>query len=242
MEAAPSGSLRRPLLPELLQICTRTQLAECLRKASVTPGNVNKAKLEEICSQKCEDPRVHEAVCRTLLGHLSSSSLKEWLLHLRRLGHNVEPSTLWGGFSKEVLVAAYLRMDQPSRAAQQPVGEPQCQTSVETTLVPFDPSVGPRLQEKWIRRARRRLRREDRKQVSHRVIAALKKVLPTCIDTTVKDVRALVSSMTGIELDEGARRLFFDSQLLKLTRRAPTRKPKRCKPLFDLKVGRRAPS
>jgi hypothetical protein len=43
-------------------------------------------------------------------------------------------------------------------------------------------------------------------------------------------------------LDEGARRLFFDSQLLKLTRRAPTRKPKRCKPRFDLKVGRRVPS
>jgi hypothetical protein len=240
----------------LLQSCSRNQLAECLRSLSVAPGNLNRAQLEEVLHDKCQEPRVHEAVCRTLLGHFSTSGLRQWMLHLRKVGHNVEPSTSWGGFSKEILVAAFVRMDKPLptiSASGAAVGQPICevphQSCLEVALVPCDPSLRCKLKERWIRRARRRLRlegkarrAEDRKEESRRVIAALKSVLPTSMDATVKEIRALVSNLTGIQLDGGVRRLFFDSQLLKLTRRVPKRMRKQRRPRFVLKVSGSAPA
>ena len=107
---------RLPLLQVLLQTGTRNQLAECLGSVSVAPGNLNRAQLEEVLHDKCQEPRVHEAVCRTLLWRFSTSGMREWLLHLRRVGHNVEPSTSWGCFSKEIMVAAFWCRDGPTMA------------------------------------------------------------------------------------------------------------------------------
>lgn len=210
---------------------------------SCAPGNLPKARLEDIYHEKCVDPKAHEIACRALLGHLSASTLKQWLLSLRRLGHMVEPSTSWGGFSKETMVTAFLRMDQPYQAVLQPTCEQPRKPDLEVAVVLFDPSIGPKLREGWIKKARRRLklegkagREEEKKQMSRKVIAALKTVLPTCMGSPVKELRALVSSMTGIPLDEGARRLFFDSQLIKLTRVPNVRRKRRC--LFEIKVRR----
>lgn len=154
----------------------------------------------------------HQAVCRNLLGHFNTAGLREWLLQLRRLGYNVEPSTAWGGQGKDALVEAYLRMDGCS--AEEVAGKKKRKAKEDKKV--------------------------NKKLKARRLATAVKDALQVVLDSAAADVsvaqlREKVSTMTGTPLHEGKRLLFFQRQLFKKTRRPKVIRRAR-QPRFQLAV------
>ncbi len=111
-------------------------------------------------------------------------------------------------------------------------------------MVAFDTPAEPlqlrrELEAKWVKRARRLLGKAVRKQKRSRdVKVALKEALRSNGQATAREIRAIVSEAVGFSLEEGERRIFFDRQLLKFTRCAPKRAPKRRPPVLALSGGK----
>ena len=75
--------------------------------------------------------------------------------------------------------------------------------------------------------------------MSAAVILALKETLQEYPDYTVGQVRSAVGKRVGLDLDDGDKRLFFECQLLKLTKR-PAKRNRAARPKVILKLGRGA--
>jgi len=226
----------RPLLQEFLAPRTKQQLLECLRSLGRAPrGQAKKDELASLLHEVCCSDSDHEKVCKVLLGPLRTYELDRWLLQLRRLGLPVLPKAAWGGSSKTALVAAFIRMDaarcRHTDSAARPASE------LPTAIVPYEPEAPQKkLIAKWIDKAKRWLGKAARKRQSAEIICALKLAVQEHPEASVAQIRELVGKAVGLELQSGEQKLFFDTQLLKVTQPKPKRKRRRRR--FTLMLGR----
>lgn len=239
-------AMARPLLPELLQSSTQTQLAHCCRLVGLQVGRQNRAALEAFLQDKCQDEKAHKDVCRALMANFSTAALRDWLLHLRRVGCNIGPSTSWGGLGKEAMVAAFLRADVladvsiPTQACNNGAGieaqaevytsAPGCPAASQQTSTQAEPTKHLDKQKcspqsspvaLHVHGLAECIRKLKRRRQSQAIIAALRSALsnPKYANMSIGELRAIVSDSTKISLDVGEPRLFFDRKLFNLTRR-----------------------
>ena len=225
----------RPLLQELLASRTRQQLLECLRSLGRAPcGQARKDELVSHLHDVCCSDSDHEAVCKVLLGPLRKRELHSWLLHLRQLGLPVLPKAAWGGASKTALVDAFIRMDAILERTDNAAG-PASESPM--AIVPYEPEAPQKkLVAKWIAKAKKWLGKAARKRQSAEIICALKLAVQEHPEASVAQIRELVGKAVGLELQGGEQKLFFDTQLLKVTQPKPRRKRRRRR--FTLMLGR----
>ena len=236
-----AGRPCRRLLQELLQSKTKLQLVECLRQFGKKGcGQSKKQDLEVMLQNICQDTAIHESVCKHLLDPFRTYELNNWLVNMRKLGLNIPPKAAWGGSSKDALVATFIGADTVRPLAT--INATPCPNEAVTTLVVHDlapPQLQNKLKTKWAARARRWLGKASRLKMSAALILALKETLQEYPDYTVGQVRSVVGTRVGLDLDDGDKRLFFEAQLLKLTKR-PAKRNRAARPKVILKLGRGA--